>query len=116
MRSRAVAVILLTLVTIGGCTNTTVAEYGSAARANFVTACQSDTSASGGTTSTSLMAPRRYCECVYGKLAANNGLPFDQLMALEERLSTKALTPSELPSPLRKAVSTCSIAGPEAGG
>jgi hypothetical protein len=112
---RRVAAGLALVLVVAGCTGRTVVkDYGADARRNFVEACTSSVAVGGGTTSTTLLAPKSTCECVYHAIDKEYRLPFGDLTAYEAKVDAykEGDEPPKMPAKLEKAIEKCTTAGP----
>ena len=113
MSASALLVISAVLVT-GGCTSTAVTEYGVPARLNFVNACTEDViNGARGTFTTTSLAPKSYCECVYTAMKDKYKLSFSELTDYEKKVASAKDGQEPTPPPkLTKSMESCTVAGP----
>jgi hypothetical protein len=115
LTARRVAAGLALVLAAAGCTGRTVVkDYGKDARSNFVEACTRSVSVGGGTTSTTMLAPKSTCECVYHAIDKVYRLPFSDLTAYEAKVDAykEGDEPPKMPAKLEKAIEKCTTAGP----
>jgi hypothetical protein len=115
LTARRVAAGLALVVAAAGCTGRTVVkDYGADARRNFVDACTKSVLVGGGTTSTTMLAPKSKCECVYHAIDKVYRLPFSDLTAYEAEVDgyKEGDEPPKMPAKLAKAIDSCTRTGP----
>ncbi len=106
----------------GGCySNPDPTEWNAQAHRNFVAACSSATAASDGTTSTSLIASKSACECIYELIKAPDpgekgkyAIAWSDLKDYESKQAgaSAGTAPPTPPQNLNKAIEECAPVGP----
>ncbi|MEZ5322193.1 MAG: hypothetical protein R2698_08995 [Microthrixaceae bacterium] len=85
-----------------------------AAKANFMKGCTTVKSADRGTTTTSMLAPKDTCECIYEAMVTKYSLKWDDMKAYESKQADAKPgdTPPTPPKALTKAIADCTRVGP----
>lgn len=123
-RPRTGAALLLataSMVATGCYSNPDPTEWNAQAHRNFVDACTTATAAKNGTTTTSLIASKASCECIYELIKAPEpgekgryAVTWDELKGYESKQASAAAgsAPPMPPTNLTKAIEECAPNGP----
>lgn len=112
-----IGVLAISATALTGCyTPPDPTEWGEAAKKNFVEACTTIVDVGDNTTTTTPLADRATCECIYDAMVEDYNLTWDDMKEYEKKVAeTGEGDPRPTPpSELTKAVDRCESKGPDA--
>jgi hypothetical protein len=111
---RRALILLGVALVLAGCGNDVVKDYGAEAKANFVGACTTERSIKGTTLTTTPLAQKSTCTCVYNYIASSkHQLAFGDLTDYEAKVSDAS--DGDLPKPPAKLTTALRVCVPKSG-